>query len=100
MLTKIINKISAEINPISIYLFGSYATDTFNNDSDLDLIIEVDDSKSIFDIKKQINRVLFDRDISIDILVEKTSDLQKNKLNSASFYFSIKESIKKVYEHN
>ena len=80
------NKIIKEINPRRIYLFGSMANGTANDDSDLDLFIEIDNTSDIFRVKKLLNKTFINRTFPMDFKVETTQMINKNKHNSASFF--------------
>ena len=69
-----------------IYLFGSYANGTPNQDSDYDICVIVPDSDvRTADIMKQIRRALYDVQTKpIDLLVYHKSDFQQ-KSEKASF---------------
>ena len=78
----IINSIT-DLLPVSqIILFGSYAKDTQNEDSDLDLFITLDDNTNIreIDAVKMIRKVIRDKiSMASDILVSKKSTFEERK---------------------
>ena len=80
------NKIIKEVNPRRIYLFGSMANKTANEDSDLDLFIEIDDTSDIFRVKRLLNKAFSNRTFPMDFKVETTQMINKNKHNNASFF--------------
>lgn len=55
------------VKPQKVLLYGSYAKDTANNDSDIDIAVIVNSLKDInyLDVSKQLYKLR--RDISIDI---------------------------------
>jgi len=58
------------LNPDKIILFGSYAYGTPNEDSDLDILVIMNNYKNKWDEKARIRKALSDIRISKDILVE------------------------------
>lgn len=93
------DKITSSINPLSIYLFGSYASRQASEASDLDLFIEIDNNRNVFETKRQINSLFITRKVPIDFLVYTTAMKEKSSRNLASFYSMViqKEGIK-LYE--
>jgi uncharacterized protein len=64
-----------ELNKVSsLYAFGSVLTDKFRDDSDIDLVVEIDDidpisySDKYFDLKFQLEKIL---ERQIDLLEQK-----------------------------
>lgn len=78
-ISEITKKIVAEINPEKIYLFGSYANGTQNEDSDLDIAIILNNEKSKLDNIRYIRYVLKEVNNPIDIIVYKIDEFY-NKL--------------------
>jgi uncharacterized protein len=98
-INKIKEKIIANINPLKIYIFGSYARNQAREDSDLDLFIEVDNSQDIFKAKLQLNFLFGDRRIPMDFLVETRELVERNRSNRASFYYNmIADEARLIYE--
>ena len=95
------DKIKSNINPLSIYLFGSYARMQASEESDLDLFIEIDDRQNVFETKRQINSLFIARKVPIDFLVYTKAMKEKSSKNMASFYSMViqKEGMK-LYERN
>ncbi len=86
-------------NPLEIYLFGSYAWGTPNEDSDLDLLIVVENS----DENKRHKRgksgyeSLWGLDLSKDLLVYTKSELNKLAEDPNSFISKILKNGKLIY---
>ncbi len=80
MVTKMVEAVNPK--PLKIYLFGSYARDDYNKDSDYDFyIIMPDDCGKLHDIHFSIELALFEnKSIPTDILVKRISDFEKEKL--------------------
>ena len=85
-------------NPKSIYLFGSYAWGSPTEDSDLDLVIVVDDSQ-----QKSYQRplagydALFGMNIAKDIIVYTKAEFEAATHNVTTLGFKIKNNGKLLY---
>ena len=80
-LKKLADKIK-EITPATkIYLFGSYAYGTPNEDSDIDLCILTDENKRKLEILREIRRNVSDINYPLDILVYKTDEFNERVNN-------------------
>lgn len=94
----IVNRIAARFNPDKIILFGSYATGTPTNESDLDLLIVQDTDlprhRRSFDIQK----FLVGSMIPMDILVYTNEEYEKEKNEKFSFLNSAIKTSKILYE--
>ena len=78
---KLADKIK-EITPATkIYLFGSYAYGTPNEDSDIDLCILTDENKRKLEILREIRRNVGDINYPLDILVYKTDEFNERVNN-------------------
>ncbi len=91
------NKIVKAIHPLEIYIFGSYSLGVATEESDLDLLIIVDDSKNIFEVNRFIQKILRDRSVPIDILVRQKKQLLGNLDNAGSFLHEISSSMRLLY---
>jgi len=94
----IVNRIATKFNPDKIILFGSYASNSQNDDSDLDLLIIQDTDQPIqtrgFDIRMSLIGTM----IPFDILIYTNSEFEKEKDNSFSFLNSAMRNSKVLYE--
>jgi len=94
----IVARIAAKFNPDKIILFGSYASETPNNDSDIDLLVIQDTDlprhKRSFDIQK----MLIGSMIPMDILVYTNIEFEKEKNEKYSFLNSAIKTSKILYE--
>ncbi len=85
-------------NPVEIYLFGSYAWGHPDEESDLDLLIVVDESK-----EKSYNRtrpghhVLFGMNIAKDLIVYTKEEFDKVSNNIVTLGYKIKKEGKCIY---
>jgi predicted nucleotidyltransferase len=89
-LKEITNRLKDAINPIAIYLFGSYATDKANEDSDIDLLAVVPDTKkSVREIAIEGRKSLWDIHIPLDLIVctkiqfDRFRDVKNSIMNEA-----------------
>jgi len=87
------------MQPKKIYLFGSYANCTANENSDVDLLIEVDHSdlpkrKRTAEIYKKISNSHF---VDADILVRTTLEIEYFESIGNSFLSTIIRESKIVY---
>ncbi|MBP6409018.1 MAG: nucleotidyltransferase domain-containing protein [Fusobacteriaceae bacterium] len=80
-LKKLASKIK-EITPATkIYLFGSYAYGTPNEDSDIDLCILTNENRRKLEILREIRRNVGDINYPLDILVYKTDEFNERVNN-------------------
>ncbi len=80
-LKKLADKIK-EITPATkIYLFGSYAYGTPNEDSDIDLCILTNENRRKLEILREIRRNVGDINYPLDILVYKTDEFNERVNN-------------------
>ncbi|MFH0898897.1 MAG: nucleotidyltransferase domain-containing protein [bacterium] len=92
------NRLVKTYDPIAIYVFGSYAWGTPTKDSDLDLLIVVDQSS-----EKSYNRLrpgqcaLFGLGISKDMIVYTKDEFEKYARNTTSLCYKIKKDGKVLY---
>ncbi|GHT48623.1 hypothetical protein AGMMS49982_00250 [Bacteroidia bacterium] len=83
-LTLITEAVTAAVNPVAIYLFGSYAYGTPNADSDIDIYAVVPDSVAdTLELNAQIRYALFYKQRKpIDLLIGKHAYFEKRKQSS------------------
>jgi len=90
-LEKYIESIAALPGVLQIYLFGSHAYGEPNSDSDIDLMIVVEDSLDPFKTAYKIRRSFVDSDLVLDIIVNKKKAFEKASTEQ-SFQKIIKDS--------
>jgi uncharacterized protein len=99
-INEIVGRIAQKFNPDKIILFGSYASENSNADSDLDLIVikDTDQPKHLRGI--EIRRLLIGSMVPMDILVYTQKEFDEEKSERYSFInYAIKNS-KILYERN
>ena len=75
-------KIAAAVNPLRIYLFGSFAEGRNNEDSDYDFYVVMpdDDKRNVWDLMTEAQMaIVFSCKRPFDILVNKFSLFEKSK---------------------
>ena len=75
---KISDKIIDNYKPEKIILFGSYAWGVPGPDSDVDLFIVKDDSKSSLEMMREVNKILQERNFALDVLVYTPNQLKRH----------------------
>lgn len=95
---KIREAIVPKINPNAIFIFGSFATNTETQNSDVDILIEKKSNEPFHKRSVGIRRLLKDFDIPFDLLVYTPQEIQQKQKNKYSVvYQAIKNGIK-IYE--
>jgi len=89
-LNKFVEYISSQAGVLQIYLFGSHAYGEPHGNSDIDLMIIVENSLDPFRTAYKIRRGLTDTDFALDIVVNRISAFEKAS-KSASLQKSIKD---------
>lgn len=93
-----ITKLAEVYNPIAIYLFGSHAWGTINENSDYDFLIIVEDIKK-FSKPYSLLGVKALRDLSVpkDILIAQKDEFLKLSKDNSSLYSKIKNQARLLY---
>jgi uncharacterized protein len=97
-ISEVVDRLVDVYHPIEIYLFGSYAWGHPTDDSDLDLLVVVENSKE----KRYARPVagllaLFGLNISKDLIVSTRDEFARNITDKTSLYFKIKHDGKRLY---
>jgi predicted nucleotidyltransferase len=97
-INEVVDRIATKFNPDKIILFGSHATGTPTNDSDLDLLIVQDTDlpmhKRGFDIRMSLKGIM----VPMDILVFTNLEFNQEKNRKFSFLSSAIKNSKVLYE--
>ncbi len=92
------NRLVNTYNPIEIYLFGSYAWGTPTEDSDLDILIVVDESnEKSYNRTRLGQRVLFGLGISKDLVVYTKKEFDEIAKNITTLGYKIKKDGELIY---
>jgi predicted nucleotidyltransferase len=99
-LDKIIS-IIRKINPEKIYLFGSYATGSSDEQSDIDLLIISPSNERPLERRMKLRRMLseYDRNIGLDLIVYTPDEFEMLAKEPSSFIFSVIRQGIKIYDH-
>ena len=80
-ITEIVSRIQSNFNPDSIILFGSYAKGTFNDRSDIDVLLVSDSFEGIrFFDKEKIRKITLSYNSDISPLPYNTKDFDLTNL--------------------
>lgn len=97
-LNEIIKKIAAKFNPEKIILFGSYATNHTNSDSDIDLLIIKETNQPFHKRSIEIQKSLIGSMVPMDILVYTASEFEQSQKDCNSFIHSAIKTSSVLYE--
>ena len=100
ILREVRDKIVWAFNPMRIVLFGSYASGTPREDSDLDLLVVMESNENPIRRAARISKILRDRKLPMDIIVRTPQEI-KDRLEIGDFF--IKEILEKgkiLYERD
>ena len=100
---KDLNKIISIIrrtNPEKIYLFGSYATESSDEQSDIDLLIIAPSYERPLERRLKLRRMLseYDRKFGLDLLVYTPDEFEMLAKETSSFIYSAIKQGKKIYD--
>ncbi|MDR1196196.1 MAG: nucleotidyltransferase domain-containing protein [Endomicrobium sp.] len=105
VLNQLIEKLKAA-NPYKIILFGSYAKGTAASDSDIDLIVILDNYYISRDYKDEVKRYIavrklildINRNHAMDLKVYSKAEFNMKKRNGNFFIQEIEKTGKTIYE--
>lgn len=88
------------INPDKIFLFGSRASEKYDNDSDIDLLIVAPSKDNPLERRLKLRRMLreHDRRIGLDLLIYTPEEFSMLENQPSSFVYSAIKNGKKIYE--
>ena len=97
-ISEIVNRVVPEISPEKIYLFGSFASDNYDKDSDIDLCFVIKNSRSIKKSRHKINEILSDRKMPLDIIVCSKEDMEKRQDVIGTIQYRVAQDGELIYE--
>ena len=86
LLSYIVDKIVHEIATKQIILFGSRARGDASDWSDVDLFIVQDSGKSNWEVRREIEHLLWGRRFGIDLIVRSPGEVARNLADNNPFY--------------
>lgn len=86
LIAYVVEKIIREVAPQRIILFGSRARGEAREDSDLDLFVIQDNSIPNRQVRRRIERLLWGRDFSLDLIVRTPAEVARNVDDNNPFY--------------
>jgi predicted nucleotidyltransferase len=97
-LEEVKNRLVATYNPIAIYLFGSYVWGKPTEDSDLDLLIVIDQSdEKSYDRVRPGQRALFGMGIANDLIIYTKDEFERISNNVTTLGYKIRREGKVIY---
>jgi len=98
LLEKVVERLKAEFQPEEIYLFGSHASGTPHEDSDVDLMVIVrDSSEKAIRRMQRAHHCLGDLDMSKDVFVQTRAEFDRYRHLRASIQHHILQCGRKLY---
>lgn len=92
------NRLIDTYHPLEIYIFGSYAWGIPEEDSDLDLLVVVQDlKKDRYETLVEGHRALMGMGIPKDILVYSKKEFEEHAKDIGSICYRVKNKGKKIY---
>ena len=86
LIAYIVEKITREVSPQRIIMFGSHARGQAVEDSDLDLFIIQDSQMPNRQVRRRIERLLWGRDFGVDLIVRTPAEVDRNMADGNPFY--------------
>ena len=90
-------RIIAEIHPLRIILFGSYARGDIHSDSDIDLFVIMPNGTHRRQTAQKLYLNITDIDVPFDVIVGTPDDLEKYGSNPSLIYKSIEKEGIEIY---
>jgi predicted nucleotidyltransferase len=98
MLEEVKKKLIETYNPVEIYLFGSYARGTADEESDLDILIVVDQAP--LDRHRALvngHKALMNIEVGKDLLLRSKEEFAQDSESISNICYKIKRKGKKIY---
>ena len=88
-INRIIQRLTAELHPVKVILFGSYASGTPREDSDVDLLIVADTDLPPVERFALVSRMLADFPVAFDIIFKTPAEYSRwRKVVNHIVYFA------------
>jgi uncharacterized protein len=98
LLDEVKRRLVKTYNPRETYVFGSYAWGLPDEDSDLDLLVVVDElDKDRYQALVEVHRALIGLKLSKDLLLLSKEEFEHDALDSTTLHYKIKLKGKKIY---
>ena len=97
-ISEIVNKIALGYNPDKIILFGSYASENPNENSDLDIFVIKDTDLPRPQRTVQVRKMLYGSMIPIDLIVYTPKEIEESRNNRYSFVYEVLNTGITLYE--
>lgn len=93
----LVQKIVEAVHPLKIILFGSYAQDKANPDSDIDVLVVMPEGVHCRRTAQLLYRQIRGLGVPFDILVTTPSTLEKHKDNIGLIYRTVLKEGREIY---
>jgi predicted nucleotidyltransferase len=100
LITEIKQKIVAKFNPTQIILLGSMATETADENSDIDLLVVQDTISPKYRRSAEIRKALIGLRFPIDILVYTPQEFENEQKDKYSFLTQALKTSRLIYEQS
>ena len=98
IIKSVTKKLVAAYNPVTIYLFGSYAWGKPNEGSDLDLLIIVEKAEKKLHLRSERgSEALWDIKVPKDLLIYTQDEFMQQASDAATLCYKIKKEGKVLY---
>ena len=97
VIESLVQKIVEAVRPLKIILFGSYARDKANPDSDIDVLVVMPEGVHCRRTAQLLYRQIRGLGVPFDILVTTPGALEKHKDNIGLIYRTVLKEGKEIY---
>ena len=97
VIESLVQKIVEAVNPLKIILFGSYAHDNPNQESDIDVLVVMPEGVHCRRTAQLLYRQIRGLGVPFDVLVSTPSTLEKHKDNIGLIYRTVLQEGKEIY---
>ncbi|MBW7988559.1 MAG: nucleotidyltransferase domain-containing protein [Planctomycetes bacterium] len=97
VIESLVQKIVEAVHPLKIILFGSYARDNANPESDIDVLVVMPEGVHCRRTAQLLYRQIRGLGVPFDVLVSTPSTLEKHKDNIGLIYRTVLKEGKEIY---